>query len=55
MLYCDACKRFVRQSDVIDKKMQGFHEHLNEHPEHHLSSQLKESIQKQINQLHKRP
>lgn len=51
LLFCNACKQFVKQSALIDKAMQDYKQ--QDRPvSHSLSSSQKESLQQQIDALH---
>lgn len=51
LLYCKYCKRFVKQSSIINAKNTDFSNSLFTHPPHLLSPQKKELIQQQIDTL----
>ncbi len=52
LLFCDACKRFIKQSGLINKAMQQLHQKLHQYPPHTLSKETKEKMQQQVDGLH---
>ena len=52
LLYCDACKQFIKQSAIINKAMKQIHQKLHQHPTHTLSAEAKEKLQRQLDNLH---
>lgn len=51
LLFCDACKRFIKQSAIINGLLHQFKNKLSAHPPHKLSADIKEKIQQQLNSL----
>lgn len=52
LLFCDACKRFIKQSGLVNNAMQQLHQKLYQHPPHTLSKEAKEKMQQQVDGLH---
>jgi len=48
LLFCDACKQFVKQSAIINQLMHQFANSLSAHPPHKLSAESKEKLQQQL-------
>lgn len=53
LLFCDPCKRFKVQTQLIDKTLHDCREHLSHHPSQMLSSASKEKIQRTIDSTDK--
>ena len=51
LLFCDPCKRFKLQTQIIDKSLHDCHEHLSHHPSEMLSTESKEKIQRTIDSI----
>lgn len=51
LLFCDACKQFVKQSSLINKAFQNLRRDMLEAPEQELSSSAKERIKARLQQL----
>lgn len=51
LLYCGYCKRFVKQSSIINNIGKGLTDSIFIHPPHTLSTKVKEDIQQQIDNL----
>lgn len=49
LLFCDACKQFIKQSALINKLLKRLNNSLPADPPHKLSSETKEKIQQQLN------
>lgn len=52
LMYCDACKQFIKQSAIINKAMKQLQQKLNTHPTHTLSTEAKEKMQQQLDNIH---
>jgi len=52
LLFCNACKQFVKQSALLDEAMKTYRQQQDQHVSHTLSSSQKESLQEQIDALH---
>jgi hypothetical protein len=48
LLYCSYCRRFVKQSSIINHIGKGVVNSIFTHPPHTLSATIKEDIQQQI-------
>lgn len=48
LLYCRFCRRFVKQSSVINHIGKGVVNSIFTHPPHSLSNKIKENIQQKI-------
>jgi L-lactate utilization protein LutB len=48
LLYCIYCRRFIKQSSIINHIGKGVVNSIFTHPPHTLSAKLKEDIQQQI-------
>lgn len=51
LMYCDACKQFIKQSAIINKAMKQLHQKLHTHPSHILSTEAKEKMQQQLGSI----
>ena len=51
LLYCNPCKRFIQQSAIINKISKGIADTFFKNPPHKLSSETKENIQRQLNNV----
>lgn len=51
LLFCNACKQFVRQSALINKAMKGFVKQQDSDPSYQLSAASREKLQQQIDRL----
>lgn len=49
LLFCDACKQFIKQSALINKLLRQLSNSLPAYPPHKLSAEIKEKIQQQLN------
>jgi hypothetical protein len=48
LLFCDPCKRFVKQSEIIDHSLHNCEEMLFEHPVYTLPEEFRKKIQHQL-------
>ncbi len=48
LLFCDPCKRFVKQSDFIDHSLHHCDEMLHDQPVHSLSEETRKKIQQEL-------
>lgn len=51
LLYCDVCRRFIRQSAEMNQAGRHFHKTLSDNPSHILSPESKERMQQQVDVL----
>ncbi len=51
LMYCDACKQFIKQSAIINKAMLQIKDAILQHPPQKLSQEVKDNIQQQLNDL----
>ena len=51
LLFCDPCRRFKVQTQIIDKTLHDCREHLSHHPSQTLSAEAKEKIQRSIDSI----
>jgi hypothetical protein len=49
-LYCDPCRRFIKQSTEIDSFLSDVTRQEHENPTHHLPDPIKNHLQAQIDQ-----
>jgi len=48
LLFCDPCKRFVKQSDFIDHSLHHYDEMLHDQPVHSLPEEARKKIQQEL-------
>jgi hypothetical protein len=51
LLYCKYCKRFIKQSSIINHLGETINESLFSHPTNILPAESKENIQRQVDSL----
>lgn len=49
LLYCESCRRFVKQSAVITSALKEYNTTTTQNPHHRLSVDVKELMKKKIN------
>jgi hypothetical protein len=52
-LYCNACRRFIKQSEELNTSLAGLNQGEYETPSHHLPDAIKKDLQGQIDQFKK--
>ncbi len=48
LLFCDACKQFIKQSALINKAMQRLYSQMHKDPTYQLSPEARQRIQEKL-------